>query len=68
MIVQHKRSEVPDWFISDAEIEAVRAEAKEAGRKFTPVPRNDVDKRKPRRPRKGGPVHPRQVSMFREDG
>ena len=62
--MEHKRSETPDWFVADADLEKLRDYARQEKRKFTAMPRH-LPAQKPRRPRKGGEIHPAQVGMFK---
>lgn len=61
--IEHKRGHLPDWYMLDTDLEKLREEARAEGKVFTSYPRN-LPALKPRKPRRGGPLHKRQGSLF----
>lgn len=51
--IEHKRGEMPEWYVLEKDLELVRVEARKEGKVFQEFPRV-LPARKPRRPRKGG--------------
>jgi hypothetical protein len=60
--IESKRGILPEWRIDDAALDELRAEAKEAGLKFSPVPFARGQQVKPKAPRKK--TEQKQMGLF----